>query len=751
MSNQYESFIQSKVATVPFAGHDPGELIEVLYPFQRDITRWAIKKGRACIWADCGLGKTIMQLEWANNVPGDVLILAPLAVADQTRREGERFGFKVTVCESQDDVNDGINVTNYEKLSKFDLSKFKGLVLDESSILKSYNGATRSAIIDASQQTPYRLACTATPSPNDLMELGNHSEFVGAMSRAEMLASFFIHDGGDTAKWRLRKHAKDAFWEWVAGWAVILRKPEDLGYADDRFDLPPLNVIDNVIDVDFAPEGMLFQSGAMSLGERRRARRDSINERVQFAADMVNASDEPFLVWCDLNDESKMITNAIDGAVEITGSDPLHIKEARMKAFTNGEFRVLVSKPSICGWGMNWQHCAKMAFVGLSDSYEQQYQAIRRCWRYGQTNPVTVHVITSSSEGAVVKNIQRKEKAAEELYSGMVKAMSKKNRENIKGAGSEELQPYEAKSITGDSWEMVHGDSCVELKRLEDESVGYSIFSPPFASLYTYSASDRDMGNCKGQDEFMEHFDFLIGELFRVTKPGRLVSFHCMNLPTSKTNDGYIGIRDFRGDLIKAFQSAGWIYHSEVCIWKNPVTAMQRTKALGLLHKTIKKDSAMSRQGIPDYLVTMRKPGDNPDPIDGELTESYAGDNDPGFSGRRSINIWQNYASPVWMDINPSETLQYRAAKAGDDERHICPLQLQVIRRGLQLWSKPGDLVLSPFAGIGSEGFEAVKAGRRFFGVELKGSYFDLAVKNMNAALMERDSGTLFGEIQCSE
>lgn len=285
-------------------------------------------------------------------------------------------------------------------------------------------------------------------------------------------------------------------------------------------------------------------------------------------------------------------------------------------------------------------------------------------------------------------------------------------------------------------WVAYQGD-CVEVvKGLPESSVDFSIFSPPFASLYTYSASDRDMGNCADQDEFARHFQFLIPELLRVTKPGRLLSFHCMNLPTSKERDGYIGIRDFRGALIKAFQDAGWIYHSEVVIWKDPVTAMQRTKALGLLHKQIKKDSCMSRQGIPDYLVTMRKPGVNPEPVT-HTNESFP------------VSLWQRYASPVWFDINPSNTLQKQSAREHEDERHICPLQLQVIERALELWTNPGDVVLSPFAGIGSEGFVSVSWKRRFVGIELKASYFGQMIANLKAA--EHDQSPLFAEADDAE
>lgn len=286
--------------------------------------------------------------------------------------------------------------------------------------------------------------------------------------------------------------------------------------------------------------------------------------------------------------------------------------------------------------------------------------------------------------------------------------------------------------VVKDKYALYQGDSCEVIKAIPDSSIHYSIFSPPFASLYVYSNSERDMGNSKTHSEFYEHFRFLVRDLMRITIPGRLVSFHCMNLPTSKQNDGFIGIRDFRGELIRIFIEAGWIFHSEVCIWKDPVTAMQRTKALGLLHKQIKKDSTMSRQGIPDYLVTMRKPGENPERVT-HTNESFP------------VKKWQNYASPVWMDINPSNTLQKKSARDEKDERHICPLQLQVIHRGIDLWTNPNDIVFSPFAGIGSEGYVALENGRRFVGIELKDSYFKQAAANLDMAGKIKSEG-LFSE-----
>ncbi len=298
----------------------------------------------------------------------------------------------------------------------------------------------------------------------------------------------------------------------------------------------------------------------------------------------------------------------------------------------------------------------------------------------------------------------------------------------------------------GENFSIYNGDSCEVLKAIPDNSIHYSIFSPPFASLYTYSNSDRDLGNCKTDTEFLEHFKFIVSELHRVIKNGRLISFHCMNLPTTKSRDGFIGIRDFRGDLIKLFEQAGFVYHSEVCIWKDPVTAMQRTKAIGLLHKQIVKDSALSRQGLPDYLVTMRKLGDNDEPVSGLLSD-YQGENAPPITDdevRNSINIWQQYASPVWFDIRQSNTLQRESAREDEDEKHICPLQLDVIARALQLWTNEGDTVLSPFGGIGSEGYKAVEMKRKAILVELKKSYYRQAVENLKSLEMQSDQTTLF-------
>lgn len=729
----YEAFIESKLTRIPDSGFDAVDMNDMLFDFQKDIVEWACRKGKAAIFADCGMGKTPMQLEWArqvhNHTGGNVLILAPLAVAAQTRREGDKFGIGVTVCRSQSDVKDGINVTNYEIMHKFDLSSFDGIVLDESSILKSFTSATRNAIIDGFKSTPYKLACTATPSPNDYMELGNHAEFVGAMTRTEMLAMFFIHDGGSTSKWRLKGHAQSKFWDFVSSWAVMIRDPEDMGYKMEGFDLPQL--IEDVIEVEsgIVDDTRLFNIAAEGLQEQQQAKRKTIQKRAQKCAEMVNSNNRPWIVWCELNDESAALSRMIPDAVEVRGSDSPDFKEDAMIGFADGRYRVIVTKPSICGFGMNWQHCADMVFCGLSNSYEQYYQAIRRCYRFGQTRPVNVHIVISELERGIVSNVMRKKDDASDMEDAMIERASNIRRDRLNTR--RDSMVYVEDTVETDEYKAMMGDCVQRIREIPDDSIGFSVFSPPFASLYTYTNSEYDMGNCKTDGEFAEHFGFLVGELFRVLKPGRCISFHCMNLPTSKERDGYIGIRDFRGELIRVFQKAGFIYHSEVTIWKDPVTAMQRTKALGLLNKQKNKDSALCRQGIPDYLVTMRKPGDNDDPI---------AHNNEQFP----ISEWQKIASPVWMDINPSDTLQYRTARENNDERHICPLQLGVINRALDLWSKPGDIVLSPFMGIGSEGYCSIKKGRRFIGIELKASYFNCAVKNLDAAVAESQALTLF-------
>lgn len=425
----YLDFIQSKRPRPVDVGIDidAATLGHSLMPFQERIVSRALKLGRCLIAADCGLGKTPMQLAWAHEMHKftrkPILILAPLAVAQQTKREGDKFTIPVNVCREQSQVIDGINITNYEMLPHFDPAAFGALVLDESSILKSYGGAMRQEITEFGKQIEYRLCCTATPAPNDLIEIINHADFLSVMGGKEIIATYFIQDGNTTHKWRLKGHAVDDFWSWVSSWAIACRKPSDLGFDDGAFILPPLNTIQHVVG-GHINEGWLVPIEAVTLEDQRQARRESLPERVAMAAEIANATDRPFLVWCDLNSESEALKSAIPGAVQVRGSDSIEHKIDAFLGFTDGRYRVLVSKPSIAGFGMNWQHCADMAFVGISHSYERYYQAIRRCWRFGQTQQVNAHVICAETEGAVIQNIERKERESAIMMAKIVAHMN---------------------------------------------------------------------------------------------------------------------------------------------------------------------------------------------------------------------------------------------------------------------------------------------------------------------------------------
>ena len=421
--SDYHQFVARKLDMVQWEGIDADLRGYALFPHQRDLTAWALRRGKAAIFADTGLGKMRMAIAWADMVRNHsgqpVMILCPLAVAQQFVAEGLLMGIRVDHVREESDVTGGINITNYDRLHKFDMSIFGGVALDESSCIKSHASKTLAMLMDAFRATPYKLCCTATPSPNDWTELGTHAEFLGVRSRSEMLAEFFVHDGGDTSVWRLKGHARAVFWKWVASWGAMIRSPADLGYDASAYELPPLTIHQHTVEIEHNPEHGLFALEAQTLTERRQARRDSMDARVKACADLVNASDEPWIVWCDLNAEGDALRDAIPDAVEIRGSDDAEVKERRLIEFADGKIRALITKPSIAGFGLNWQHCARMAFVGVTDSFEAYYQALRRCWRFGQTRDVHVHIFASELEGSVIANLARKERDALAMSDAM--------------------------------------------------------------------------------------------------------------------------------------------------------------------------------------------------------------------------------------------------------------------------------------------------------------------------------------------
>jgi DNA modification methylase len=478
-------------------------------------------------------------------------------------------------------------------------------------------------------------------------------------------------------------------------------------------------------------DGYLFPLIASTMQERIRARAKTVLNRAELVASMVNdGNDEQWIVWCGLNAESDKAKRLIDGAKEVKGSDSIDYKEKTLLGFANGEFRVLVTKPLIAGFGMNFQNCHNVAFLGLSDSWESYYQAVRRCWRFGQERPVNVQIVISELEGKVLANIKRKEASAQKMLGEITALMSKHVIKNVKGKRRNQMsEQYKRNVAGGTNWKLYLGDSVEVCGELDSESVDFSIFSPPFLSLFIYSDSVRDIGNSVGDEQFFQHLRFVYEHLIRITKPGRLVSIHCSDIPRTKNWDGYMGLRDFRGEIIREMENVGFNYHSGVTIWKNPVVEMQRTKAMGLLYKQLRKDSTRCRMGTADYIVTFRKPGDNPEAVT-HTREGY------------HLDKWQQVASPVWMDISQSNTLQKKSAREHKDEKHVCPLQLDVIERCIELWSNPNDVVFSPFAGIGSEGYVALQMGRKFVGIELKESYWRQAKDNLAAA--HQEMGELF-------
>lgn len=738
----YQIFLESKKALVPSLGKriDKHEIHSMLFPFQRDVTRWAVGKGRAAVFLDTGLGKTFVQLEWARLLGERTLLVAPLSVARQTTREGKKIGLDVRYVRKQADIDDShlLWITNYEMIEAFDFSRFGAVVLDESSILKSLSGKTRRKLIELCQDVPYRLCCTATPAPNDFIEIGNHAEFLGICSQAEMLAMFFINankehtyfvnnkayrrkgtNKGGT-EWRIKHHAEGAFFQWLASWAISMTKPSDLGYKDDGFILPPLNIRAHFVKTAYTPEDSLFFVGLRGIGDRSKVRRSTIETRVAKVREICNTDDGQWVIWCGLNEESKALAAAIDGAVEVKGNNSPDEKAQSFEDFQDGKFPVIVTKGKIGGFGLNLQNASNMIFCGMNDSWEMWYQCIRREWRYGQTQPVNVHVVLSNLEAGIYRNVMRKDKMATRLREGLI-AQSRKYEEGEIQMTDTQRSDYAERTIKGEGWTAMLGDSCERIQELADNSIGLSVYSPPFADLYTYTDSERDLGNSRDSGEFFDHYAFIIREILRVTKPGRLTCVHTSDIPAMAQRDGYIGIKDFPGDVIRAYEKERWTFIGRAFVQKNPQAQAIRTKSKALLFVQMRKDSSDSRPALVDQVLLFKKSGDNAVPVC------------PVENGEMDNETWIEWAHGIWLGIQETDTLQYSKARDTDDEKHICPLQLGTIERCIKLYSNPGETVLSPFMGIGSEVYMARKLGRRAIGIELKPSYFDIAVQNLRA------------------
>jgi hypothetical protein len=521
-----------------------------------------------------------------------------------------------------------------------------------------------------------------------------------------------------------------------------VRTPSDIGYPDDGYALPPLEVAHHSVGyVEVPPsDGRLFAPADVSATQMHETLRASSPARAAQAATLIAAEpDEAWLVWVNSDYDADAMLAVIPDLVDVRGSMSQPAKTDALLGFADGRIKRLMTKPSLAGFGMNWQHCARVIYGGLSFSYEQYYQALRRTWRFGQARPVHVHVLCSDNEWPILRRLSEKAEQHETLKASMVSeskhALQAELRQETRLVQTTGVQ----EKATGIGWELWRGDSVQAIEEVPDNTIGLTVCSPPFSNLYVYSDALEDMGNSRDHEEFFEHFRFLARGLLRATIPGRIAAMHCKDLPRYKGRDGAAGLYDFPGDMIRMFESEGWQFHSRVTIWKDPVIEMQRTKNHGLLYKQLRKDSSASRQGMADYVIAFRKCGDEeyPEPV------THTREDFP-------LDQWQKWASPVWDDIQQTRVLQYQQGKDDADERHICPLQLEVIERCVALWSNRGDLVFSPFAGIGSEGHEAVRMGRRFLGVELKPSYFGMAQRHLKQAERAGSQTSLFADVEAA-
>lgn len=725
---EYREFIESKMKAHVHSGFDVNEsdLNTNLFDFQKFIVKKALSAGKYAIFADCGLGKTLMQLEWANRVNKytgkPVIILAPLAVSGQTIKEGEKFGIKVTKYDSKSPIQ----ITNYEQLEKIDVSEFGGVVLDESSILKNYTGVYKKLIIERFGLTNYKLACTATPAPNDLNEIGNHSEFLDVMEANDMRMRWFVRDEGMN-NYRLKGHAESDFYGWVSSWASVLRSPEDIGFKSDGYNLPPLNYFESQIKTKIKNDYSMFNGTSVNATEFNRELRITMLPRLEAVVEIVNKSDEPFIIWVNQNEEEEYLIKNIQDAKAVRGSESPSIKEGKLIGFANGDFRVLITKKKIAQFGLNYQHCRNQIFASLDFSFEGLYQAIRRSYRFGQKNEVNIYLITTDTMDNVLKTIKHKQNQ----FNEMMEQITKNVNEQAYGLKVD----YNRREVVTDNYKIVNGDSCELIKEIPDNSIDLSVFSPPFSTLFTYSDNIRDMGNCVSDEEFFQQTDYLLADLYRIMKPGRLVCVHSKDLARYKNSSGYSGMWDFTGEYHRRMEKAGFRYHSKVTIWIDPVLEMQRTKTQRLLYKQVTSDSSYTGIGMPEYITIFRKwEGDESqwEPITNKTKQNF------------NLDTWQKWASPIWMDIKRTNVLNnYKGARESKDEKHIAPLQLDIIERCIALWSNKGETVFTPFLGIGSEVYQAIKMDRKGIGFELKESYFDLAKKNLRNAMLEKSQISL--------
>jgi len=819
---EYSEFLKQKQLIHKASGFTVSEadISPVPFPHQNALIRYAIRKGKSAILADTGLGKTIMELEWAriitDHTDKPVLITMPLYVAYQTIGTSlELFNRELKFAEDKMIVSPGkgIYVTNYEKLHKFSGVDWGGLVFDESSIFKG-QGKFFNRAKSLAQGVPFVLLASATPNPNSPEEMGMQSDVLGIMSEAEMKSTFFINrqdskaiSQSDVAKrsiekaganslseipfadlkisakgnkkerqgWQLAPHGKEKFYQWLASWAMAVKLPSDIGFNDEGYILPKLTITPIFLDTGYVPENQLVFTGLAGVGDRSKVRKLTLEDKCQMAMEIVGDSTDQWIVWCGLNPESTRIAQLLKekkaNFVNVQGSDKTDKKIEGLKSFTSGETQILISKAKICGHGSNFQNCHKMIFVGLSDSWESFYQSIKRIHRFNQFSDCEVYVLLAEEEREIWGNVEKKGLQAELMTKKLIENAGQYQMEELDMKAGQK-QAYQTDDIKTDKYHIMLGDSCERLREIESNSVGLSIYSPPFEGLFVYSNTERDLGNSATKEDFYTHYGFIVEEMMRVTQPGRKTIVHAADIHARKGKDGFIGLKPFSDRVTALYNEKGWDFNGRIPIAKNPQATAIRLKAHELMFATMRRDAARLMPVQPDYLLVFTKPGKNENKIlpmeNGEMYENdwikIAGntwlngmwgklEND-SLTEQDFIDIgkqiYEHYKSgnPIWDDISETKVLQHtgksRARLDQDDTKHICPLQLEPVERAIKLWSNPGDIVLSPFMGIGTEPYQAVMFDRYGIGIELKPAYFYKAAENMEKAVTLSQSVDLF-------
>ena len=729
-----------------------------LFDYQRFILNEAIKRQRYAVFADCGLGKTAMFLAWIRRIlPAlqgkKVLIISPLMVLNQTLDEEEKFYHERTIEDIHSkDIEDWakngesqIAITNFEKFhEKKELYGNVGaVVLDESSILKNGDGKTRTGIIESTRGIPWKLCCSATPAPNDREEYASHATFLEyTRSNNEFFSMFFVNRENG---WEIKPHGLESFYQYLSAWSVYLRQPEHYGFNDNLAKLP--KPIFETVMLEWTDEqkkllGTLHKGSLdrkhflimLSKGFYKDAS-DKIqqvaNNKIASTLDILAKNKgHPAVIWVTYNYEQELYLEAFKQTnykvTAISGATQEEERVEIIEDFRNGKYDVLISKPKLLGFGLNLPFVTVQIFSGITDSYEQFYQCVRRSHRFGATESVKVYLPVTNAEKHILNNVMKK-KDTFEFDSNKQETDFIKNLQNdlnkffnlpFDRKETDESERIEFKQ--GRDWQLFRGDSIKVLRNLTPESIDMAVFSPPFANLFTYSNDIADMGNTRDHTEFYLHFEFFLKGLFQVMKQGRIVCCHLSQLAVLKSKEGYVGLHDFRGDLIRLFQRHGFIYFGEWCIAKNPQMQAIKEKVRSLSFAQLESDRIGSRPGLNDYIIIFKKPG--------EASVRVKDSSGP------TRDEWINWATGVWADIKDTDTLNVRGSKGEDDVKHICPMNLQVIRRCIRMYSAPGEVVLDPFNGIGSSGVIALERGRKYIGIELKQEYFETAISNLEVA-----------------